>query len=161
MSDDELRTIVDRQAIVDLIHTYCRGVDSVDETALNTCFTEDCVVDYGPGMGGPRRGRNQIVAGLVAGLPSFAATHHQVSNIEIRFDGVDTARGITYVTAWHRFDDGRPDATLWGQYHDRFDRTDEGWRIGERVLFATGQENFDIPWRMIPRRGRNDTQEGN
>lgn len=161
MSADDLRVLVDRQAIVDLVHTYCRGVDSIDEAALGTCFSDDCVVDYGPGMGGPRIGRDVIVAGLLAGLPNFAATHHQVSNIEIRFDGVDSARGITYVTAWHRYHDDRPDAILWGQYHDRFVRSSDGWRIGERVLFATGQENFDIPWRMIPRRGRNDIQEGN
>jgi hypothetical protein len=159
MSADELRILVDRQAIVDLVHSYCRGVDSVDETALNSCFAEECVVDYGPGMGGPRRGRDVIVSGLVAGLPNFAATHHQVSNIEIRFDDADVARGVTYVTAWHRYSDGRPDAILWGQYHDRFVRTSEGWRIAERILFATGQQNFDIPWRLIPRRGRDTHQQ--
>lgn len=154
MSADVLRELVDRQGILDVVHAYCRGVDSIDESVLNTCFTDDCVVDYGPGMGGPRRGRQVIVAGLVAGLPNFAATQHQVSNVEIAFDGADAARGITYVTAWHRFSDGRPDAVLRGQYHDRFERTASGWRIAERVLFATGQENFDIPWRMVPRPGR-------
>lgn len=161
MVADHTRTLVDRQAIVDLVHAYCRGVDSVDESVLDTCFTDECTVDYGPGMGGRRQGRDVIVAGLMAGLPGFAATHHQVSNIEIRFDGADEASGVTYVTAWHRFGDGRPDATLWGQYHDRFSRTTTGWRIAERVLFVSGQENFDIPWRMIPRRGRNQSQEGN
>lgn len=155
------RTLVDRQAIVDLVHAYCRAVDSIDESMLDTCFTERCAVDYGPGMGGRREGRDVIVGGLVAGLPNFAATHHQVSNMEIRFDDDDSATGITYVTAWHRFHDGRPDATLWGQYHDRFERTMTGWRIAERVLFVSGQENFDIPWRMIPRPGRNDNQKGN
>ena len=160
MSLDDLHTLVDRQAIVNLVHAYCRGVDSIDEATLRDCFTADCVVDYGPGMGGPRRGGDVIVAGLVAGLPNFAATHHQVSNLEIRLDGSDAATGITYVTAWHRYADGRPDAILWGQYHDRFVRTNDGWRIAERILLATGQQNFDIPWRMIPRRGRNTTQEG-
>lgn len=154
MAGDDSRSHLDRQAIVDVIHAYCRGVDSIDRGVLETCFTLDCVVDYGPGMGGPRRGKDVIVAGLVAGLPNFAATHHQVSNIEISFEGVGAARGVTYVTAWHRFADGRPDAILWGQYHDRFQRTAEGWRIAERILFATGQENFDIPWRLVPRPGR-------
>lgn len=144
----------DRQAIVDLLHAYCRGVDSIDESILSSIFTADCVVDYGPGMGGPRTGGRSVVAGLIAGLPQFAATHHQVSNVEIVFDDVDRATGIAYVTAWHRFDDGRPDAVLMGQYHDRFQRTDDGWRIAERVLFVSGQQNFDIAWRMVPRQGR-------
>lgn len=160
MAGDDLRAFADRQAIVDLLHAYCRGVDSIDRAVLDTCFADDCVVDYGPGMGGPRRGRDVIVAGLMAGLPNFAATHHQVSNMEIDVDGADTARGITYVTAWHRFSDGRPDATLWGQYHDRFVRTSAGWRIVERHLLVTGQENFDIPWRMIARHGRNAHDKG-
>lgn len=154
MAGDESRVLLDRQAITDLIHRYCRGVDSIDRDVLDTCFSAECVVDYGPGMGGPRRGGDVIVTGLVSGLPNFASTHHQVSNIEIDVDGSDAARGVTYVTAWHRFADGRPDAILWGQYHDRFVRTANGWRISERILYATGQENFDIPWRMVPRPGR-------
>ncbi len=154
MSSDSLSALLDRQAIVDVIHTYCRGVDSIDGAELESCFTDDCVVDYGPGMGGPRRGRVTIVSGLMAGLPSFAATHHQVSNIVIRFDGADVAHSVSYVTAWHRFSDGRPDAVLYGQYHDRFERTPSGWLIAERILFATGQENFDVPWRLVPRPGR-------
>lgn len=154
MSSDSLSALLDRQAIVDVIHAYCRGVDSIDREVLESCFADECVVDYGPGMGGPRRGGDVIVAGLLSGLPNFASTHHQVSNIEIDFDGVDVARGVTYVTAWHRFADGRPDAVLYGQYHDRFERTPRGWRIAERVLFATGQENFDVPWRLVPRPGR-------
>ncbi len=144
----------DRQAIVDLLHAYCRGVDSIDDDTLSSIFTRDCVVDYGPGMGGPRIGSETVVAGLLVGLPQFAATHHQISNVEIELRSADQAFGITYVTAWHRFDDSRPDAVLMGQYHDRFERTAEGWRIAERSLFVTGQQNFDIPWRMVPRRGR-------
>jgi hypothetical protein len=161
MSFDDSKSFIDRLRIVDLVHAYCRGVDSIDESTLAGVFTEDCAVDYGPGMGGRRQGRDVVVAGLLAGLPNFDATHHQVSNIEIRFDETDAATGVTYVTAWHRFPDARPDATLWGQYHDRFVRTPSGWRIAERVLFVSGQENFDIPWRMIPRHGRNTTRGGN
>jgi hypothetical protein len=145
---------LDRQAIVDLLHAYCRGVDSIDESILSSVFTTDCIVDYGPGMGGPRQGAASILQGLLAGLPQFAATHHQISNVEIAFDDSDRATGVTYVTAWHHFDDGRPDAVLMGQYHDRFQRTDAGWRIAERVLMVAGQQNFDIAWRMIPRQGR-------
>lgn len=151
MAFDDLH---DQKAITELLHAYCRGVDSIDESILSSIFTSDCVVDYGPGMGGPRAGSESVVGGLLAGLPRFAATHHQISNIEISSDGPDRAVGVTYVTAWHRFDDGRPDAVLMGQYHDRFRKTDAGWRIAERSLLVAGQQHFDIEWRMIPRRGR-------
>jgi len=154
MSADQLRALWGEREIRDVLHNYCRGVDSIDGDLLSTVFAEDCLVDYGPAMGGPRRGREAIVAGLVSGLPRYAGTHHQVSNIQICLDGESAASAVTYVTAWHRFDDGRPDAVFYGQYHDRFERTADGWRIAERVLHSSGNENFDVPWRMIRRLGR-------
>lgn len=155
MASDEVDVLLAERAIRDVLHNYCRGVDSIDAALLSTVFAEECVVDYGPSMGGPRQGREAIVAGLVAGLPRYASTHHQVSNIQLCLDGDEAASGVTYVTAWHRFEDGRPDAVFYGQYHDRFVKTAEGWRIVERRLFSTGNENFDVEWRMIPRLGRN------
>ena len=154
MSADELRRLRDEREITDVLYNYCRGVDAIDAQLLATVFAEDCVVDYGPAMGGPRQGRESIVSGLVTGLPRYAGTHHQVSNVQLCLDGPDAASGIAYVTAWHRFDDGRPDAVFYGQYHDRFVRTPDGWRIAERILHSSGNENFDIPWRMIRRSGR-------
>jgi len=148
---DELRVLVDRQAIVDVIHAYCRNVDCVDAPAVARLFTTDCVVDYGPGLGGPTHGSAALEARLATGLPRFAATSHHVSNIEIELDG-DRARSVTYLYAWHRFPDDTPDAHLFAQYHDRFVRTDDGWRIAERVLKVAGQEAFDVAWHPIGRR---------
>ena len=51
MSLDPIQQLVERQAIVDVIYAYCRNVDLVNEAVVADCFTEDCTVDYGPGMG--------------------------------------------------------------------------------------------------------------
>jgi ketosteroid isomerase-like protein len=152
---DALQRLVDRQEIVDLIHTYCRGVDLADATSVAAVFTEDCVVDYGPGLGEPTHGRATIEERLARGLPRFAATSHHVSNIQIEFDASgDGASGVTYLYAWHRYPDhpATPDAHLWGQYHDRFVRTADGWRIASRTLKVAGQEAFDVEWHPIGRR---------
>jgi ketosteroid isomerase-like protein len=151
MSLDPIQQLVERQAIVDVIYAYCRNVDLVNAAEVAECFTDDCTVDYGPGMGTVTRGKDNVRDRLGAGLHRFAATSHHVSNIEVVFDSDDSARTITYLYAWHRFADHKPDAHLWAQYHDRFSKVQGRWLIADRVLKVAGQEAFDIPWYPIGR----------
>lgn len=156
MANDPLQRLLDRQSITDLIHAYCRGVDTIDTAAVAALFTADCLVDYGPGLGQPTHGSIAIGERLARGLPRFAATSHHVSNIEITFLDADNASGITYVYAWHRHRDDRPDAHVWARYHDRFVRTAahdnaSRWLIAERVLRVAGQQDFDVAWYPVPR----------
>ena len=153
MTHEPITALLHRQAITDAIHTYCRGVDTIDVDIVAALFTEDCVVDYGPGLGVSTHGRDNIADRLRRGLPRFAATSHQVSNIEITFGDDDTsASSITYLNAWHRYPDGKPDAVLWARYHDRWVIVDGRWLIAERILRVAGQENFDVEWYPIGRR---------
>lgn len=149
-----VRRLLDREEIVALLHAYCRHVDRLEPERIASLFTDDCILDYGPGMGGTIRGRANLQERM-RGLSRFAATSHHVSNIEIAFQSDDRATGTTYVYALHRFPKfpARPDAHLWGRYHDVFVRTADGWRISERVLRIAGQEEFDIEWYPIGRRG--------
>jgi hypothetical protein len=71
-------------------------------------------------------------------LAKYAATHHHLSNIMIDLDG-DAATVISYVLAWHRHcDPNEPDFDLYGEYHDTWQRTPEGWRCARRALLAAG-----------------------
>lgn len=151
MSLDRIQQLVERQAIVDVIHSYCRNVDLVNAAEVAECFTDDCTVDYGPGMGTITRGKDNVRERLGVGLHRFAATSHHVSNIEVSFDTEGSARTVTYLYAWHRFSGDQPDAHLWAQYHDRFVKVNDRWLIAERVLKVAGQEAFDIPWYPIGR----------
>src|SRR5687768_10338054 len=100
---DALRDLVARQAICDVIHAYCRGVDTIDAEGVAALFTTDCVVDYGPGLGQPTHGSAALAERLASGLPRFAATSHHVSNIEVQLSGDGlSATTITYLMAWHR-----------------------------------------------------------
>jgi hypothetical protein len=151
MSLDPVQQLVERQAIVDVIHSYCRNVDLVNAAEVAECFTDDCSVDYGPGMGAVTRGKENVRERLGLGLHRFASTSHHVSNIEVVFNSAESAHTITYLYAWHRFHGEQPDAHLWAQYHDRFVRENGRWLIAERVLKVAGQEAFDIPWYPIGR----------
>lgn len=137
-----LRELLDRQAIADLIHAYCYHFDQNEPERVAALFTADATVDYGP-ESATIVGAESIAATIAVGLEqTFAATSHHVSNIQLTFDGPDRARGVTYLYAWHRYTDGSPDGELWGRYHHRFERTDDGWRISELVLRAAGAVSF-------------------
>lgn len=147
-----LRDLVAHRAITDVIHAYCRSVDTVDADAVVALFTEDCIVDYGPGLGTPTHGSAVLRDRLASGLPRFAATSHHVSNIEIELaDDATSATTITYLMAWHRYPDERPDAVLYARYHDRFVRDADRWLIAERILRVAGQQDFDIAWHPVVR----------
>lgn len=137
-----LRELLDRRAIEELIHAYCRHFDQNEPELVAALFTDDAVVDYGPEF--PNIvGAASIADTIAEGLErTFAATSHHVSNIQVTFDDPDRATALTYLYAWHRYRDGSPDGELWGRYHHRFERTPGGWRIAELVLTAAGTRDF-------------------
>jgi uncharacterized protein (TIGR02246 family) len=137
-----LRRLIDKDAIMGVIHAYCYHFDRNEPDAVAALFTPDAVVDYGPetpDLIGPTAIRAAVAAGL---QHTFAATSHHVSNFDIRFDGPDRARGICYLYAWHRYHSGAPEGELWAQYHHDFTRTEGGWRIARLVLKAAGTRDF-------------------
>jgi len=85
-------------------------------------------------------GRAAIEAAYAAGPPD-RVTHHLCTNVTVDVDGPDRAHATTTVliVSGTRTDD--PNVTfgvvpnerhLVGEFADRFERTDEGWRIAER-----------------------------
>ena len=92
-----LRELLDRRAIEELIHSYCRHFDQNEPELVAALFTEDAVVDYGPEF--PNiDGAASIGETIAVGLEqTFAATSHHVSNIQVTFEGPDHATGLTYL----------------------------------------------------------------
>ena len=137
-----VRRLIDKDHIIDLVHHYSYYVDHRLYDEVVQLFTEDCVVDYGPGIP-PVRSR----AGLrrMFGHPDagFAATSHHNANVLVKFEDPDHASVRTSVYAWHqRADGGTP--RLWGYYHDSVVRLLDGWRIAERQLRTLGTEDWNM-----------------
>ena len=136
-----VRELVDRHEITELIHAYCERFDRNDPDGVAALFTPDAVIDYNPDT--PTITGADLAASIADGLRSiFAATSHHVTNTSITFEGADTAAGLTYLDAWHRYHDGSPDGFLWGRYLHRFRRTEQGWRITALTLQAAGTIDF-------------------
>jgi ketosteroid isomerase-like protein len=137
-----LQRLLDKEEIAEVVHAYCSHFDRAEADELLELFTPDATVDYGPDVQ-TLNGTDEIRAMVSAGLSGFfAATSHHVSNFVIRFEGPDAARSQCYLYAWHRYQDGRPDSELWGQYHHEFRRLSGQWRISGLVLRAAGAKNF-------------------
>jgi ketosteroid isomerase-like protein len=143
--EQALSRLLDKDEIVDLVRHYSYCVDHKLHDEVAELFTEDCVVDYGPGLGPPVRGRAAFRRMFGRPGGGFAVTSHHNANVLVEFDDDDHASLRASVYAWHRRHDGTT-AELWGYYHDTVVRDPGGWRIAARQLRVLAVEGWDIEW---------------
>ena len=129
----------DRSDISDLLVRYATALDTRDWDLLDSCFTEDAVVDYGR-LGGRREGWAAIRS-AVAFIAGFDRTQHLLSNFVITIDA-DEAQSSSYVHGQHVI--GREVLTVGGVYRDRIVRTPAGWRIAHRSLDPVWQTGNSV-----------------
>lgn len=129
--DDDLR-MSDRVAIIDQLHAYARLVDLNRPHEVIELFTDDGRANYHRGEADWLLGRVAIQRFLARSLAMYEATNHTVTNVTISFTGDHTADSYSYVQAWHRAGDGRPDFLVFGRYEDHWLKTDRTWRMSER-----------------------------
>jgi SnoaL-like domain len=139
--DRDLRRLLDKDEIIDLVHKYSYFTDHRRYDEVVGLFTDDCVVDYGPGVAPVVRSRAALrkLFGHPAG--GYAATSHHNANILVTFDDDDHANVLTSVYAWHLRTNGST-PQLWGYYHDQVRREADGWRIAARQLRVLGTEDW-------------------
>ena len=128
MSD--LQAIADRVEIEALRGEFTDAVMMHDYGRLASLFTPDGTVRLPHAYAGAV-GREDMRAGgeqLQALLDYMVQTTHPGT---IVLDG-DTASGRAYMSELTRFRDGRSELN-YGIYHDRYQRTSDGWRFTERV----------------------------
>ncbi len=123
----------DRMDIADLVTRYAWALDARDWELLRTVFTPGCQVQY---PGSPHLdGFEQVWRFCERALKRYRATQHLLGNIQADVDG-DSATAATYLQAVHVafLEEGGDIFILGGIYRDRLVRTDDGWRIAERIL---------------------------
>jgi hypothetical protein len=128
-----------RFAIMDCIHLYCHAVDRRRWDLIDHVFHPDATYQFFSIDGSWR----DFVVAAKALIDPMVQTHHQVSNIMVRFADANTAFSETYLHAYHVVPSGYPAGTflslegggsLWvgGRYVDRLERRGEDWRIAHR-----------------------------
>ena len=128
MSD--FQAIADRIEIEALRGEFTDAAMMRDRARLASLFTPDGVLRM-PNIPAELTGREQIRAGgerLQAQWEFFVQTTHPGT---IQLDG-DTATGRAYIQELARTRDGRQGLN-YAIYHDRYQRTPDGWKFTERV----------------------------
>ena len=124
-------SLEERQEIEALLLRYATAADARDAVMLASCFTEDVRADYGPQIG-KFEGRAALVGHLQAMLSGCGPTLHFISNVVVSGHGeVITSRCYTHAVV-HLPGVEAPLRTA-GTYDDRLHRTQDGWRIADRV----------------------------
>jgi ketosteroid isomerase-like protein len=132
MSD--FQGIADRVEIEALRGEFTDAAMMRDRARLASLFTPDGALRM-PNIPAELIGREQIRAGgerLQAQWEFFVQTTHPGT---IQLDD-DTATGRAYIQELARARDGRQGLN-YAIYHDRYQRTGDGWRFSERVYEAT------------------------
>lgn len=126
--DKALKLLLDRQAIMDCLTRYTRGVDRLDRDLLVSAYHPDAIDDHGIFVGGPDEFADWALAYHRA---HQRVTNHQLSNHRCEIDG-DTAHCETYCTYVGVNMDGTIDV-IGNRYVDRLEKRDGWWAIVRRV----------------------------
>jgi ketosteroid isomerase-like protein len=149
LNEAEIRTLLDRVQIHDVLMRYSRGVDRGDGELVLSVFHPDATLDMGRGPMAP--------ASLAEGITKMVATGtmHFIGNEYVEVDG-DSAYGETYFISYATITDSGKPATRsrGGRYLDRFERRDGEWKIVRRLLVDEWSRVDELPAPAAPPTGR-------
>ncbi len=135
--DDSVAILFAKEAIREVLHSYCRGLDRMDRPLAERVWHPGATADYGPGFRGTGAGFLDFVWDYHAG---FRGHSHRVCNETIRVDLPGrTAVSETYVSVWLQTSpaDGYvTDQFHRGRYVDRWSCRDGVWAIDHRTYVA-------------------------
>jgi hypothetical protein len=137
-AEKEIRQLMDRQAITEVLHLYCRAVDRLDEALLASVYHPGSVDDHGSFSGDASTFVTRTVRRM---REVYEATQHRISNVLIDLDG-DVADVESYVIAVHALPGNRIEVAG-GRYIDRFGRREGEWKIDRRQVVVDWQASGD------------------
>jgi len=120
-----------RNAMRDLVTDYCQGFDRVDFARFMAIWWPDCTWNIGPPFGVYERHEGIEKALREVLWPVWRETHHLTSNLRVRFDGRDDARGECDVDCLGATRDDVVQM-VGASYRDHFQRRDGMWKILRR-----------------------------
>jgi hypothetical protein len=148
VTEPSLRRLVDREAILDCLHRYTRGMDRHDRGLARSAYHDDAVDVHGS------------VALPVEEFLDWAfeyhatQSHHQHYLLNPTIDVADdVAHSETYYLFVGRYADREQPLTIaGGRYVDRLERRDGRWAIARRVCTAEWRTTADslLPDRGVP-----------
>lgn len=130
----QLRELLDKQAITELIHAYCNAADRHDHAKMRTLYHEDAIDDHGHFARGP-------AMAFIDKLPEIqkpmAILHHNVTTVNLKLDG-ERAEGEVYILAFHqvKHEGELFDVLIGGRYFDKYEKRAGVWKFSHRAIVA-------------------------
>jgi hypothetical protein len=130
-----LQAVVDKSEISDVLTSFARGLDRIDENLLRSVLHPDATLDMGPGIF--QGTGNDYVNWVLGVVHSVKSSHHLIGNVRVELEG-DVALVESYFHAHFRLDKavGREDVFMGGRNLDRMERRPAGpggvWKIVHR-----------------------------
>jgi 3-phenylpropionate/cinnamic acid dioxygenase small subunit len=118
-----------RQDVSDLLVRYDTAIDRRDWALLRSCFTDDCVADYGDI--GRWNGGEAITEWMRKTHEPLGHTLHRITNTAVVKDG-DAVTARSYVDVFVLGPDNVRGAQAAGFYDDVVIQVDGGWKIARR-----------------------------
>ena len=136
---DAVQALLDKQAIHELIHTYCNAADRKDVDKMRSLYHEDAIDDHGGFFKG-------LAMDFIDKLPEIQAPmeilHHNVTTVNIRLEdkpgGAVYGEGEVYVLAFHKVStgEGALDLLIGGRYFDKYEKREGVWKFSHRAVLA-------------------------
>ncbi|MDA9370569.1 nuclear transport factor 2 family protein [Gammaproteobacteria bacterium] len=132
--DSKIQEIIDKEAIRELVHIYCRAADRHDHVLMRKLYHEDAYDDHGSFFKGKAM---EFIDMLPEIQKSMGILHHNVTTHNIKMAG-NKAEGETYIIAFHQVlsDSGAYDVLIGGRYFDEYEKRDGIWKFSSRAVDA-------------------------
>lgn len=131
----QLQDLIDMREIGQLLATFARGLDRLEENTLRSAMHADATFDLGPGVFQGSAG--DYVGWALGMLQNVKSSHHMLGQSRVEISG-DVALVETYFHAHFRVEKpiGREDVFWGGRFLDRVERRPAGsgglWKIAHR-----------------------------
>jgi ketosteroid isomerase-like protein len=131
-----LQTLIDKDAIRELVLCYSRAIDRQDIELLRDLYTDDATDSHGDSFDGSAEDYCKFIAGS---FPYMPYSGHHVCNHMVSVDG-DEGNGEVYALAYHVIPDqsgggGQQEDFMAVRYIDNYRRCADGkWRFSKRVV---------------------------
>lgn len=130
----KIQSLLDKEAIRELVNLYCRAADRHDHELMRSLYHPDAIDDHGSFFKG-------LAMDFVDQLPAIQEPmeilHHNVTTHNIELNGND-AEGEVYILAFHKVktDTGAFDLLIGGRYLDRYRKREGEWKFSHRAVLA-------------------------
>lgn len=131
-AEERLAEIESRQAISDLLATYCEGVDRRDDALFGSIWHDDASYLIGAGRG-DFHGLEEILRFPSVAAQAWSQTHHWTTNTVVRFSSPTSATGRSdCIAVCEKVGGGA--CFISATYVDAYEQREGTWKLARREV---------------------------